>query len=247
MSLIEEALRKQREENEKPGSATVPSPPAPAVPPPLPPELPLEEEPARRSWTLLAGIVGGGALAILFIFWLLVFGLKLWQAKPDLTIIKTVISTNNTPLASPAHQSKITINEAVKSPPQPPTTAVQPTTPPPPVTLPPPATIQPSVPKAQELPLSTTPVAEKTPSYQKSSNPAPTPAKLELPILWPKIMVSGIIGSSKNGRSAAILNGQMLSPGETIEGVTIESIDKQKVKLRYNEEIKLLSVGASTE
>ena len=66
-------------------------------------------------------------------------------------------------------------------------------------------------------------------------------------MIWPKLVVSGIIGSSKNGRSAAIMNGQMLSPGETIEGVTIESIDKQKVKLRYSGEVKLLSVGASTE
>ena len=81
----------------------------------------------------------------------------------------------------------------------------------------------------------------------KASVPPPAPAKLELPVIWPKLVVSGIIGSSKNGRSAAIMNGQMLSPGETIEGVTIESIDKQKVKLRFSGEVKLLSVGASTE
>jgi type II secretory pathway component PulC len=65
--------------------------------------------------------------------------------------------------------------------------------------------------------------------------------------MWPKLTVSGIIGSSKSGRSAVILNGQMLCPGDTMEGVSVESIDKQRVKLKFNGEVKMLSVGSSTE
>lgn len=248
MSLIEEALRKQREENEKEGGAPVATPSPASLPPDADPsEISTVEEPVRRSWALLAGIVGAGVIAILFLVWLLVFGLKLWQTKP--TAPSTVaIGVTNAPKASVVNQSAIHTNETPKPATPAPLPATAPSVPiPPPQAALPPAPATPITPhEAQAIPGPALPEKPNT-QNQKNSTPSPAPTKLEMPVLWPKLTVSGIIGSSKSGRSAAIMNGQMLSPGESIEGVTIESIDKQKVKLRYNGEIKSLSVGASTE
>jgi hypothetical protein len=197
----------------------------------------------------LAGIAGAGVLAILFVIWLLVFGMKLWQTKPDTMTTKGGIATNapGIPLTPSAASHT---NDTSKSPAPPSLPAAVPTSPKPPPQPGLPATPV-TPPPAPEAPASPTPpatlTAEKALPALKPSVPPPAPAKLELPVIWPKLVVSGIIGSSKNGRSAAIMNGQMLSPGETIEGVTIESIDKQKVKLKFSGEVKLLSVGASTE
>ncbi len=238
MSLIEEALRKQREENEKSGSGT-------ATPPPIPgsdsSETSTAEEPERRSWALVTSIVGGGLLAFAIIIWLLLFGLKLWQTKADTINTKTVAPSHSPPplVAPPAVVQTNNIVKPIEPTPAPPAPlpALPTTTNPAPLPLP-------SASEPHSVPAVTNPVAEKATSQKP---PIPAPTKLELPVIWPKITVSGIIGSSKNGRSAAIMNGQMLGPGESLEGVTVEAIDKQKVKLKYSGEVKSLSVGASTE
>ncbi len=248
MSLIEEALRKQREESEKTGSVSIAPPPIPSEPAEIPPEPPIAEEHARRPWALLAGIAVASILAILFVAWLLIYGLKLWQTKPTPAQINASITTN-APKALPVTTAAPSTNTTTKP-------LVAPQTPPPqPVATtpaPPPATTTPATLPATQAPTvapKTDPTAtlapKSAPPPQQSITPAPD--KLELPVMWPKLTVSGIIGSSKSGRSAVILNGQMLSPGDTIEGVSIESVDKQKVKLKYSGETKMLSVGASTE
>jgi len=245
VSLIEEALRKQREENEKSGG-----------PPPLPSPLtdapsgpPASEELPRRPWALLAGIVGGGVLAILFIIWLLVYGLGLWTGKTANSAIKGFVSTNSAVsvsllLAHTNDAAKTVINPPRQSnsvpvagtsiPPPPLKSALPSAQPPPTQPLPEPQSTQ------------VLPIQDKTTPVKAISTSAP-PAKLVMPVVWPKLTVSGIIGSTKSGRSAVILNGQMLSPGETIEGITIELIEKQKVKLKYSGEVKILAVGATTE
>ncbi len=246
MSLIEEALRKQREESEKTGNVSVTPAPIPNPPPEPTPEAaaPLTEEPARRSWALLAGIAAAGVSAILFIIWLLVFGLKLWHTQTDTKTTKAGIPTN-APAAVMVNPASTHTNVPEKSPVPAPPPVVQAPTSAPPVSLPPPV-VPPATQETHPASKSTTPVTDNLP--QKTSlTTTPNTAKLEMPVMWPKLTVSGIIGSSKSGRSAVIMNGQMLSPGETIEGVTIESIDKQKVRLKYSGEVKLLSVGASTE
>lgn len=243
MSLIEEALRKQREENEKPGNIPPPLPSPPSQPPPEPSsENSIPEVPTRRPWVLLAGIAGVGMIAILFIVWLLVFGLKLWQNKPaPPPIIKTVVVAN-APAASAISQTVTRTNETttLQPPPQPGHSA---TSAPPGMTTN--STLAPVQLTAPEQPAP--PTSPQATLLQKTNLPPPSTTKLELPVVWPKLIVSGVIGSVKSGRSAAILNGQMLSLGDTIEGVTIDAIDKQKVKLRYRGEVKTLTVGTSTE
>lgn len=243
MSLIEEALRKQREESEK--SETVSPPPLPGpTSDEVQPDGQSSDTSPRRPWGLLAGIAGAGVLAILFVVWLLVFGLKLWQTQPAPTATKDATPPHApvTP-GTPAPASRT--NAVAPTPPLPLAPAIVPPAPKPVPTesvSPPPSPAPQTNAAAQAIP-----IAEKAAPALKPSGPPPVPTKLELPVIWPRLVVSGIIGSSKNGRSAAIMNGQMLSPGEAIEGVTIEAIDKQKVKLRYGGEVKLLSVGASTE
>lgn len=242
MSLIEEALRKQREESEK--SESAPPPPLPGVPATdeAKPDGPPPELSSRRPWGLLAAIAGITVLAILFILWLLVFGLKLWQTPPIAGITKAPAPLAPVTPVTPAPASRT--NAAAPEA----RTPDAPVAPPAPKPLPAEAVSPPPSPGPQTNPAAPAiPIAGKDVPALKPSAPPPAPAKLELPVIWPKLVVSGIIGSSKSGRSAVIMNGQMLSPGEAIEGVTIESIDKQKVKLRYSGEVKLLAVGASTE
>lgn len=245
MSLIEEALRKQREENEK--SRTTP-----ALPPPLPApahtpdtgeaQMP-DAPPAHRSWALLAALVVGGVIIIVLVIWLLVFGLNLWQKAPEATPVKPVPQTPAvTPKSVPP--APMPTNEPPKVVPPAPSPM-----PPGPIAPPPPVSVTTTQVASTSLPVMATSGTSAPPAPQAAGLAVPTaiPPKLEMPVVWPKITVSGIIGSSKNGRSAAILNGQMVSPGDGIEGATIETIDKQKVKLRFGGESKWLTVGGSTE
>ena len=246
MSLIEEALRKQREENDKSGSVPNIPPPIPAPHTEAPPEPLVAEEPSRRPWVLLAGIAGGGIFAILLIVWLVVYGLGLWHNKPNTPVLQAAISTN-TMIAATKYQTATQTNDQAQL------AATHSNAP---VAVSPAPIIQSAAP-AQPTKPQTSIIEPPTPVLASQAGDKANPektlpkmlatAKPPLPTIWPKLIISGIIGSSKNGRSAAIINGQMLSPGENVEGVTIGAIENQKVKLIFNGEVKTLSVGASTE
>ena len=86
------------------------------------------------------------------------------------------------------------------------------------------------------------------------SPPAPAPLKVvaapppkPLPVIWPRLSVSGIIGGGKKGYYAAIINGKTLCPGDTTEGVKIKAIENQKVRLVYEGEERTLSAGGIIE
>lgn len=251
MSLIEEALRKQREEVEHAEKSPTP-PPIPAEMTAEPPEE--EQVPAaRRPWIMLAGIVLLGILGIAFILWLLFFGLHLWQKEqPPAATPKAVATATNvqakTPPAPPQPPPPTGI--AVTSTPPVSTTAtnVAPPATPPAAPAPAPApAVRAAEPAAPPKPVEPPAPEAVKPAPVVAQAPTGTPAKVALPVIWPKLVVTGLIGSSKTGHSAAIVNGQMLSPGDSIEGVKIESVEKQRVKLAFQGETKLLSVGGSTE
>ena len=82
-------------------------------------------------------------------------------------------------------------------------------------------------PTTQEVPI--TPVQE-----------APRPAAK-----WPKIEVSGFMGSGRKG--AAILNGEVIQVGNEIEGVLVKSIDGRSVVLEYQGEQRVLKAGSKTK
>jgi len=249
VSLIEEALRKQREENDKSGSVPNIPPPSPASHTEAPQEPLVAEEPSRRPWVMLAGIAGGGIFAILLIVWLVIYGLALWHNNSNTPLIKATIS-NNTIAASTKYQPATRTNDQTLI-------VTTPSNAPPPAVVCPVPIVQSASPPAQpskpQTSISEPPAPVLASAAGDKANPEKTlpktlaTAKPPLPTIWPKLIISGIIGSSKNGRSAAIINGQMLSPGENTEGVTIGAIENQKVKLIFNGEVKTLSVGASTE
>jgi hypothetical protein len=234
VSLIEEALRKQREEVEK-GEKLTASPPL-ENPPETAPEPPEDITASRRPWAMLAGLIVLGVVGVAVVVWLLVFGLHLWQKTSAPAPTPQVVASTNSAVKAPpaAVPPKVAAPDVPATNAAPVVAAVVPPTnsvvapPPPPVVQPPPA-----------------PVVQ--PPVAVTNEPVATPPKVAMPVLWPKLIVTGIIGSSRTGHSAAIVNGQMLSPGDSLEGVRIEAIEKQRVKLVYQGEVKSLSVGGSTE
>ena len=227
MSLIEEALRKQREETEHPGHSV-------ATPPPLPhdpiPESTGEKAVARRPWAMLIGLVVLGILSLAFILWLLFFGLHLWQKNPVPAPVPTPVATA---LKTPVTPSPAPTPDPAQTPKMEPIVIAVTNTPP---------AIPPVAPVTNAVTLPITP-----PAPLVAPQPTGSTAKVAMPVLWPKLLITGIIGRNKGGQSAVIINGQMLSPGDSLEGVKIEVIEKQRVKLVFQGEVKLLSVGGTTE
>jgi hypothetical protein len=180
---------------------------------------------------MLIGLILLGILSLAFILWLLFFGLHLWQKEPGpapaplATVLTAPAPLAPAPAPAPAPTPKI----------EPAVVAATNT----PQAIPPPAPVVP-VTNAATIPV-TSPVPLVTPP------PTGNTVKVIMPALWPKLLITGIIGRNKGGESAVIINGQMLSPGDSLEGVKIEGIEKQRAKLVFQGEVKLLSVGGSTE
>ncbi len=241
MSLIEEALRKQREETEKArGGFTGQTPPV-APPPPLPgSEEPVSEEPApvHKALPVLIGAVVGGIIVVAVIVWVLLYG---FNFRFRSTVEKPAVA--NAVVTGPAATSTVVV--AATSAPAVVVTApvvtpvvVQPE--PVPVVV---ATSAPVV--VAEAPVVTIGNATAVTAVV-ATEPAVAVQKISV-VVWPKLTVTGLIGAARAGKSVAIINGQMVTPGTVVEGVKIESIDGQGVKLRYEGEIRTLSVGGTTE
>jgi len=62
---------------------------------------------------------------------------------------------------------------------------------------------------------------------------------------WPFLSLSAIVGRSVTG--SAIINGTIVSVGESIEGVTLVIIGDQGVELEFEGKRRTLRVGQSTE
>jgi hypothetical protein len=177
---------------------------------------------------MLTGLILLGILSLAFILWLLFFGLHLWQKPPApapvpapaATALKAPATPSPEPVPAPVPKTEPVVVAVTNIPPASP--------PPAPVTNTVAVPITPSAPLVAPQPTEST-------------------VKVALPVLWPKLLITGIIGRNKGGESAVIINGQMLSPGDSLEGVKIEGIEKQRAKLVFQGETKLLSVGGTTE
>ncbi|MCK5528064.1 MAG: hypothetical protein KAI74_00160 [Kiritimatiellae bacterium] len=64
------------------------------------------------------------------------------------------------------------------------------------------------------------------------------------PVKWPELKLIGAVASGGSGQ--AILNGQFINVGNSIEGVTLKAIKGNDVILTYKNEMKILKVGDST-
>jgi hypothetical protein len=85
----------------------------------------------------------------------------------------------------------------------------------------------------------TTPSAQPATSTAKSIVPEPKPR-----VLWPSLTLSGVMGKGKKG--SAIINGEFLGVGDTIEGVKILSVEEKSVNLSFMGEKQSLKVGNTT-
>jgi hypothetical protein len=263
VSLIEEALRKQREETEQTQSASQSPSAAQPLPPPLPEETSDSPDPAVQRWTwpLLGGIAAASLILVVGIVWLLVFGMKIWRTGPEskttppsaavraVPAVPVVTNLERKAIAAqpltpevPKESAGIGLQTntpsvaeaAVAPPPAPPVVS----------TSLPPAAATPSAPPA-------TPAVGEEHKVVRITNitPAattPVPAAV-VAVLWPRLIVTGIIGTSQGARGAVIINKQMLSIGGVIEGVKVVAIDKQSVTLRLGGETRTLMVGGTTE
>jgi len=61
---------------------------------------------------------------------------------------------------------------------------------------------------------------------------------------WPALNVTGIVKGGK--RDVALINGTMVGPGETIEGVTVVAVSPMGVYLQYGAETIYLTKGKET-
>lgn len=267
MSLIEEALRKQLEENDKTkGPVRLAPTPAPAAPPPVTPEPPppQEAEPVRKAWPMLLAMVIGGIILVVGVAWLLLFGVGMWKRGGAPEKVKpvakkaavTAVAPAETAVAkveeTPAVEVKTTgAVESVATPAAKPSVAV---TEPPAVAAPAaPASVSPAVgtaPKPEPAAAPEVVVAVETPA--PAAEPVETPQvevveKVVLPVVWPKLEVNGLIGGGQSGRSAAIINRQMVEPGVVLEGVRVDAIERNGVRLSFQGETRLVAVGGTTE
>ena len=251
MSLIEEALRKQREETEQSSHGSTPLKLAGATPPPPLPEqdLPVEEPPAqRRSWFLLAAIGGISLLLVIALIWLFFFGMRLWRS-PKTGAPATVAVTAGHPVAAPTGTVALAVPEsrAMSNAPVATHTATVAVSVEEPSTNPALPTV-PATPSAIAVPTATgslqaPPREALLVKLGATTNLATRPEA----VVWPKLVISGFISTARGSHGAAIVNGQMVAPGDTIEGVRVIAVDKHGVQFRYGSETQTLAVGGTTE
>lgn len=240
MSLIEEALRKQREETEKArGGLTMQAPPnANVSPPPLPTPAQEEQEaeqedpaPARKAVPVLIIAVVAGIVLVAGIVWLLMYG---FNSKKSEVAKAPVVEKTKPAVAAEVAVARVETKVATSAP------------------------VEVKAPVAISAPVTpaVTPVAIEAPVVVIGNSSATTvvastePAKVVqkvVVVVWPKLTVTGLIGASRGSKSAAIINGQMVSSGSMIEGVKVEAIDRQGVQLSYEGEVRTLAVGGSTD
>ena len=254
MSLIEEALRKQREETTQSSHESTPLKLAGVTPPPPLPEQdsPVEEPPAqRRSWVLLAAIGGIGLLLVITLIWLFFFGMKLWQS-PKTRAPATVADTASRPAAAPTGTAAFAIaqNRTMSNAPAATHTATVAVSVEAPSTNPalPAAPATPSAVAVQTVAGSPFPPRD-APSvkFVATTNLTTTLTARPEAVVWPKLVISGFISTARGSHGAAIVNGQMVAPGDTIEGVRVIAVDKHGVQFRYGSETQTLAVGGTTE
>ncbi len=86
----------------------------------------------------------------------------------------------------------------------------------------------------------------------ESTAATPPPSKGDIPqeisedakqpgIQWPAAQLSGIVGNGRSG--AAMINGKVVGMGESIEGMTITTIEPAGVWLQYQGDKRFLKVG----
>lgn len=266
MSLIEEALKKQQEEFGTSSKGPTPpaekptptlkkaEPPPPDPEPPLPPPLPPSPDKPASSKTLLPIIILVSVCVILLAvtFWLISTG-----------FLKMFMSPKN----SPAPQSVVTTLTQPPKSAEPPAEPLQRQPPPLPPTVPHPQAVEVTPPAIAPPPTSPSPssavITAPLPVHPTQSVVALPPAakktvvivdeeaqptdrsssvKIKKITVWPEMIITGVIGAD-GANGAALINGQLISVGESYQGIRIISISRNSIRASFEGEIRTFKVG----
>lgn len=263
MSLIQEALKRQREEQgQSPPPVAAQPPPAAPVPPPLPvapPPAAPAARPVRHNALSLAGSTPRDAAAA---DGAEEAGASQTEAlaaanEPRSRSWRTLIGVLVLILLLAAGGIWMTLYAvrqlaASKQPPA--AAAVQPPPAAPAAPQPAPAAPAAPAPVAAVKPAPPVTPAEPAPKPQPAVEPVvqpslpPAPPKPPEPKAaepWPPLTVTALVG--KGARGAAVINGKVVGVGETIEGVEVLSIGAQSVSLGYRGAQQVVKVGGATQ
>ena len=237
-----------------------PEPPLPSTEDPPPP--PPSEETAKPGLkTLLPIIILVTACLVLLgvSFWLISAGVlkkfmspKAAQSVPAATSKPAAVPVQPArplqPPAQPATSTSAAIPPpaAVSSPKAPSTTApglsstAQPAISTPAAVHPAPGSPTPTQPAIAPPPTAKKPVVILDDEGQAPARSAPVTVK-EAPV-WPTMNITGLINAD-GANGAVFIHGQLISVGETYEGVKILSVGRNSIKASFEGEIRTLKVG----
>ncbi|MBI3987132.1 MAG: hypothetical protein HY343_09440 [Lentisphaerae bacterium] len=234
MSLIQEALKRQQEDDGKGGADAAPaSPPvenAAPVETPAPdavPESAPEPEPIpvadtgeqKKKWIKLG--VAAGLLVLLLVVGVVMIGSALSAAarkKADQEARRKAAAEQAQPAAAP---------QAAPAP------AIEPT--PVAVPVPPPAAASADVAVAVAVKPDEKPVEPAAGAKKEDKKPAK--------VRWPVLRLNATLNTSGDSGGAAMINNKVVGMGEEIDGATLLDIRQDEVKVKLGDEVRVLRKG----
>ncbi len=80
-----------------------------------------------------------------------------------------------------------------------------------------------------------------------SPSEEPTVEKPELapPVRWPRLKLTAVLSGLEYGQNTALINGMMVSEGGRVDGVTLKSVEPDGAWLEFEYETRFLRMGAS--
>ena len=265
MSLIQEALKRKMEE--KGGASPAASPPPPpaalATPPPAPVSMPApapvpsgmtvhEPAPDRGNVVKIVGMVGAILVMVSLAGVLLFMAVKSWSNKGSAPTqaapAEKPLSVASTPAATPIPPSgegqaaspiasisdrvadmkgKVldSQNEGAE------VTGAKPPEP---------------APRAVPVAAAQPPPREEPAAAFGAGGGTPVVQAQEFS-LWPRVTVNGILAKGTRGRGMAIINNQMMSVNESIEGVRLVEVKGQGVLLEFGGESRFVEIGQTVQ
>ena len=262
MSLIQEALKRKMEEKGGGTPAATPPPPpaALATPPPAPVSMPAPvavpsgmtvQQPTQDRGNLvkIIGMVGAILVMVSLAGVLIFMAVKSWSSKRS---PQGQAASVEQPLAAAAAAAAKPVSSASAG--QTPSAV---------------ASIADRVSDMKGKVLeSRSEGAEITGDRTPEPAPRPLPAVVEQPAprveassagggtpvvqaqefsLWPRVTVNGILAKGTRGRGMAIINNQMMSVNETVEGVRLIEVKGQGVLLEFGGESRFVEIGQTVQ
>jgi hypothetical protein len=88
------------------------------------------------------------------------------------------------------------------------------------------------------------PAAEEQKPEEPATVPAPAKEQVE-PVIWPQVQIKGIMAPGGGNSGAVLLDSSMFSEGDSYKGVRILKISRTNVLLEFQGEKRLVSTGQS--